>query len=111
MEIIQAIILVFFVFALSRVLINVKHRRIGRLEGLFWSLFWAAACLAAIFPNIIVSIATLVGVDRGVDLIVYGTLVILSYLIYRVYAQINGMEKKITKIIRTVAIKKKIEEK
>ena len=67
MELIQIIILVFCLFALSRVLINVRHRWIARLEGIFWIIFWAAAIFAVLFPSIIVSISEIVSAANSVN--------------------------------------------
>jgi small membrane protein len=109
METIQIIILIFSLFALSRVIINIKQRNLGKLESIFWPLFWLIAAFVSTFPNTIVSIANFLGVERGVDLIIYGTIVILAYLIYRLYAQVTSIERNITKIVRTISIKKQNE--
>ena len=96
-------------FALSRVLLNIKNRTLGKLEGIFWTLFWVAAVFISIFPIIVVELANLLGVDRGVDLVIYGTIAILAYLLFRLYAQVTYLERNITKIIRTISIKKQNE--
>ena len=105
MEAIQIIILIFSLFALSRVFINLGNRSLERIEAMFWMLFWVLVIFVAIFPETISSIANIFGVDRGVDLAIYFSIIMLAYLIFRLYSQIANMEKKITKIIRTVAIK------
>jgi small membrane protein len=104
-EMIQIIILLFSLFALSRVFINIRNGNLERLESIFWTLFWVVAIFATAFPELIVNIANLLGVDRGVDLVIYGSIIALAYMIFRLYAQITSMEKKITKIVRTIAIK------
>ena len=105
MEAMQIIILIFALFALSRVFTNLGHKNLEKVEATFWMLFWAMVIFIAIFPQIIDGLANLFGVTRGVDLAIYFSILLLAYLIFRLYAQINSMEKKITKIIRTVAIK------
>jgi small membrane protein len=106
MEVIQWAILIFTVFAFSRVFINIKSRNLSKLEAIFWLLFWALAILATLFPEFIVWISAISGVERGVDLVVYSTMILLAYLIFRLYAKLRHTEKNITKIIRTIAIKK-----
>jgi len=105
MEIIQILIILFCFFALSRVFINIKDRNLEKLEALFWTLFWIVAIFVTIFPTSITIVAELTGVDRGVDLVVYGAMILLSYMIFRLYAKLENTEKKITKIVRTIAIK------
>ena len=104
-EIIQIIILLFSLFALSRVFLNIKNNNLERLESVFWVLFWVVAIFATAFPEFLVNVANLLGVERGVDLVIYGSIIVLAYMIFKLYAQITSMEKKITKIVRTVAIK------
>jgi small membrane protein len=104
-ELIQIIILLFSLFALSRVFLNIKNNNLERLESIFWVLFWVVAIFATALPAVLVNVANLLGVERGVDLVIYGSIVILAYMIFRLYAQITNMERKITKIVRTVAIK------
>lgn len=105
MEIIQILIIIFSLFALSRVFINIKDRNLEKLEATFWTLFWLATTFVAIFPTSVTIVAELLGVERGVDLIIYGVIILLSYMIFRLYAKLENTEKKITKIVRTIAIK------
>lgn len=106
MELIQILILIFSIFAFSRVFINIKNKTIGALEAIFWLVFWAAVIFATVFPETITRFANLFGVRRGIDLAVYGSIIILGYMIFRLYAMLENTEKRITKIIRTIAIRK-----
>jgi len=105
MEIIQIIILIFALFALSRVFTNIGYKNLDKLEALFWMLFWIVAIIAALLPEFVVKIANLFGVDRGVDLIIYFSIIVLAYLIFRLYAETSKIQRNITKIVRTIAIK------
>ncbi len=106
MEIIQIIILIFCAFAFSRVFINIRDRNLGKIEAVFWLIFWALAILALVFPELISWASRLLGVSRGADLAMYTAIILLAYLIFRLYAKLTRVEKNITKIVRTVAIKK-----
>nr|MBA4405421.1 DUF2304 domain-containing protein [Nanoarchaeum sp.] len=105
MEVIQILILVFSLFALSRVFINIKNKNLSALESIFWILFWLAIVLVGIFPNMIQIFANKFGVQRGIDLGVYAGIIVLSYLIFRLYAKLENTERRITKIVRSIAIK------
>ena len=98
----------FGLYALSKVFVNLKSKNLEKIEAIFWILLWSLVIFIAIFPQTIESLAKIFGVDRGVDLAIYSSIIMLSYLIFRLYAQITNMEKKITKIIRTVAIKNEV---
>lgn len=106
MEFVQIGILIFSIFALSRVFINIKDKNLSKLEAMFWILFWVAIITGTLLPNLIESISKLLGVQRAADLGIYAIIILLAYLIFRLYAKLENTEKKITKIIRTVAIKK-----
>ena len=56
--------------------------------------------------NFSINIAKTLGIERGTDAIVYSGLVVICYLIFRVYIHLVDTNKRITKIIRTIAIKK-----
>ncbi|MBT3690784.1 DUF2304 domain-containing protein [Candidatus Woesearchaeota archaeon] len=101
MDFIQIIILIFALFAFSRVILNIKNR----LESMFWMVFWLGVMAAAIYPTFVIKLAEILGVSSGIYLSIYATLIVLSYMIFRLYAKLEDTEKKITKIIRTVAIK------
>ncbi len=105
MELIQIIILIFALFALSRVFTNIGHKNFDKVEAGFWMIFWLLVIISTAFPEIVSNIAKIFGVGRGVDLVIYFSIVVLSYLIFRLYAYQSRMERNITKIIRTIAIK------
>jgi len=52
-------------------------------------------------------LATLTGVGRGVDVVIYVAIIILFYLLYRLYIKIENIEREITLIVREIAILEK----
>ena len=108
MEIIQIIILIFAFFALSRVIVNIKDDAFSGLEGLFWITFWTLAIIVTISPSLVEYTSIIVGVGRGSDLIIYLTVIFLSYLVFRLYVLLNRQNENITKIVRRIAIKREI---
>ncbi|MBS3172158.1 DUF2304 domain-containing protein [Candidatus Woesearchaeota archaeon] len=105
MEFVQIVILIFSAFALSRVFINIKDKNLKKLESFFWILFWIAIILGTLLPNVIEIISRSLGVQRAADLGIYAIIILLAYLVFRLYAKLENTEKKITKIVRTIAIK------
>jgi len=111
MEIFQIILLAFLVFALSRVLLRIKSKEITIREFIFWALIWTIAILVLLFPEIIIELSDYVGIGRGVDVIIYGSIALLFYLLFRLYVKLENIENSITKLVREVAIEKKRKEK
>lgn len=102
---IQILLVVFFLFALIKV---VGRWRAGELSlaGLVgWSVFWIMAGAVALLPNSTAQMAKLVGIGRGADLVVYAALAGLFFLIFKLMVKIEKMNKDITKITRKIALK------
>lgn len=106
MEIIQIVVILFALFAISRIFINIQSKNISKIESIFWFFLWLGIILIALFPDYLSNLAKVFGISRGVDMVIYLGLVILAYLIFRLYAKLEGQDKKITKIVRTIAIRK-----
>lgn len=104
--ILQIIVVLFVVFAWSRVLLRLRDRKISNWEFAFWSLLWAAVLVVLFMPGITEPIARLLNIGRGIDVIVYLSIVLLFYLMFRIYVKIEGVEQEITKVVRETALKK-----
>ncbi len=88
-----------------------KDSAITVRELLLWLLFWIAAAVAVLLPQTTSFLANLVGVGRGVDLAIYVALVIIFYMIFRIFVRLEKLEQDITKVVREVGLKKIKEEK
>ena len=105
MEAIQIIILLFGVFALSRAFLRVKDRQMAPSAFAFWTLIWAALILLALFPGPLTKVANLIGVSSGTNLLVIFAVMLLFYLIFRLYVKIDKTEKELTRLISELAIR------
>ncbi len=105
-EPIQFIIIAFALFAWSRAYLRFKDEKITGKEFFFWSIVWLVGIIIVMLPNATFSLAKLFGIQRGVDLIVYLSIVLLFYLIFRLYVKIETIEQDITKVVRELAISK-----
>ncbi|EHP89187.1 DUF2304 domain-containing protein [Methanotorris formicicus] len=111
MEIIQIFGILFALFAMSRVILQIRNRNMGLDEGIFWLFVWILVVVVLVFPQTLSCLAGVLGVGRGVDAIIYLSIVVLFYLIYRMYARMEHLEREITKVVREVAIKDRHEPK
>lgn len=101
---IQIILLVFILFFLSRVYLRSKEKIIPVKTALFWVIVWVVAIIGIIHPAVTSSIAKFFGVGRGVDVIIYGSISLLFYLVFRIYVMIEDMRREITTIVRSNAL-------
>ncbi len=107
MEIIQIVIIIFALFALSRVILRFKDNKLTRNEFFFWLVIWVAVIVISIIPNITGIISHPFGIGRGIDLIIYVSIIGLFYLIFRLYVKLESVEKEITALVRRIALDKK----
>ncbi len=112
---IQILLLLFILFALSRVILRLREKIISTKAAIFWSILWIGAFAGILSPQTTTRIAEYFGVGRGVDVIVYISLALLFYLVFRIFVVVEDIRHEITGIVRTIALqktpKKKIKEK
>src|SRR3989338_7720493 len=101
---IQILLLAFILFAISRVFLRVKEKFLSTQTGFFWIVIWLAALVGVILPGTTTQLASYFGVGRGVDVIVYISLALLFYLVFRIYVMIEDLRHEITNLIRELAL-------
>ena len=101
---IQILLLAFVIFALSRVYLRLKENVITTRVAIFWFLIWLTALVGVSLPATTTRIADFFGVGRGVDIIVYISLALLFYLIFRIYVMIEDLRHQITYLVREIAL-------
>lgn len=106
-NILQIIVVLFALFALSRAILRFKDGKITKKELVLWTIVWLAAIVIILMPFTTTFVANILGVARGADVIVYLSIILLFYLVFRIYVKLESLEQDITKVVREVAIKKK----
>ncbi|MGV8141883.1 MAG: DUF2304 domain-containing protein [Candidatus Woesearchaeota archaeon] len=103
--IIQIAILIFAVFAWSRAVLRMRDKHISLGEFSLWSMIWAAVIFVALFPSAITFVSWAMGIERGVDLAIYASIILLFYLMFRLYVRIDNQNKEITTLVRELSLK------
>ena len=104
MLIIQILLIIFFLFALLKV---VGRWRAGGLTagGLVgWLVFWLAAGVVVLLPNSTAYFAKIAGIGRGADLVVYVALAAVFFIIFKLMVKIELLNKDITKLARKISL-------
>ena len=109
MSILQILVLIFSLFALSRVILRAQDKKLNLSEFIFWMLIWTSLIILAFFPSISTYFAGLFGIGRGVDIIVYISIGMLFYLIFRLYVKLEEIEQNLTVIVRKLTFMEKNE--
>ena len=104
--ILEVLVTLFALFALSRALMRLRKGTESFGSFLLWAVVWIGVIVIVLFPSITTYFARLVGIGRGIDLIVYVSILILFYSMYRIYAKLDSIQRDVTKVTREVAIKR-----
>lgn len=102
--ILQLIAAIFALFALSRVYLRFKEKKLSSISFIFWVIIWLCGVAAILFPSITTEVAGFVGIGRGVDAILYASIIVLFYLIFRLYVKIEDTQRLITEVARKIAL-------
>ena len=105
--IIQVVGIVIALFSLLMVLIRFRKKQISLREFSLWGVFWIILGVFILYPWLMSRLAALVGVGRGVDVIVYFGLILLFYLVFKINVRMEKIEQDITKIVKEEALRKK----
>lgn len=105
MLLIQIIILIFIVFMLIKVVSRFKEGILTVKESIIWSIFWIMAAIVIARPSTTAILAKTLGIGRGVDVIIYLSIVLIFYLLFKIKVRTEKIEQEITKIVREQALK------
>lgn len=102
---IKYILLAIVLLIILRVTSKLRSRELGVREYAIWLIFWIGAGVVIFRPETANFVANIVGVGRGADVMVYLSVIMLFYLVFRILVRQERMEREITKLTRELAIK------
>jgi len=106
----QIIALLIIAFFLSRLFWQKQKKQIKINEFIFWLIFWILAAGAIIALRWIDKFVANLGFSgSGIDVLIYISVVIIFYLVFKLRLRIEKIEKDTTKIVRNIAINNKKE--
>jgi len=101
----QIVLIIPTVLVMLFIALLYRQKRISALSFFLWFPLWGAVAVVILFPNITLLPSALLGIGRGVDLVIYLTLFLLLYLVFRLIVRLERMDKDITTIVRSLALK------
>ncbi len=93
------------VLVMGRVILWYRDRRISTLPFVSWLLLWALAAAVVLFPQSTKVVARLLGIGRGTDLALYLSVILIMYLLFRVYVRLEQVDREMTQIVRALALR------
>ncbi|MBI4146966.1 DUF2304 family protein [Candidatus Woesearchaeota archaeon] len=103
---IQIIAILVTVFGILRAFALFRERRLTGQWLVFWLVIWGGLSVIAFLPGLASGVSKPFGVERGVDLIVYLSIILLFYLVFRIYLRLENLERNTTRLVREFALKK-----
>lgn len=104
---VQIILLFFILFALSRAYLRFKEGKLKLGEFLFWLGLWLLAIFSIFNPAFTNYLAKLLGIGRGADVLIYISIALLFYLIFRINVMLENLREEISRVVREIALKEK----
>ena|SRR3989344_1564634 len=102
---IQWIFIPFALFALSRVLLRLRDGTLSFGFFLFWTVIFSLAIIAVVSPDSTTKFANFLGIGRGVDAVLYASIFLLFYLVFRLYVMMEGVRHDVSELVRQIALK------
>lgn len=75
-----------------------------RRDALAWCLAWAAAGVAIAWPQLTASVARMLGIGRGADLVLYCAVVVMMIGFLMVYTRLRQVRRDLTLVVRHLAL-------
>src|SRR3989344_8604379 len=101
---IQMVAGIIAVIGVIRSLMLLKERKLSAGWFVFWLAVWAGIGIIAFVPSLSYAVSQPLGIERGVDLLVYLSIIVLFYLIFRIFVRLEQSQREITRLVRELAI-------
>lgn len=103
---VQIVFGAFLLFAVSRVLLRLKDGTLSLKNFIFWASLFVIALIGVIRPELTTLVAQKLGINRGSDVVVYASILLLFYLIFRTNILLENLRHDLTELVRKLALKK-----
>lgn len=101
---IKIFFIVFALWALARTLMRVRRRELSYALGSLGIIVWTCVIVFTLSPNWLDRIANFVGIGRGVDTAVYVSILVIFYLLFKIFVRLEWLEDHLTTVVRKDAL-------
>ena len=103
-QVIQILGMIFAVFALLNVCLSYRKNTITTYSFILWSFVWFATLVVALYPNILRHVSNVFQIGRSIDALIYISIVVLFYLIFKIFVRLDDTNREMTKLVRLIAL-------
>ncbi len=101
---IQLLLSFFLLFAISRVFLRFWGGTLSLFGFFFWSILFGLALILVLFPVLTSEVAKFIGIGRGVDAVLYASVVLLYYLVFRLYIFLEDIRHEISDLVKEISL-------
>ncbi|MBT4349287.1 DUF2304 domain-containing protein [bacterium] len=101
----QILVTLFVVIILFKLFKQRQADKLSLSSFFAWFILWLIVLVVFWQPNTASYLANFLGIGRGADLIIYLSVIVIFYLLFKIFVRLNKIDKEITKIVREDAIK------
>jgi len=103
MPLIKLLAIIFVLFAMSRVYLRFKDKSLTGISLISWLILWAGVLVLTLHPQLSDIAASFLGVQRGTDIAFLVAIIILFYLVFRLYTKVDSVDQNLTKMNTNVS--------
>ncbi len=85
-------------------MLQLKNSNLTFKAFIFWMLIWLAALIGIVNPDLTSRFAKIFGIGRGADIVIYLSIALIFYLIFRLSIFIEDIRHEITRLTREIAL-------
>ena len=100
----QILFALFAFFAIVSVIKRKNVGEIGKSGAFFWILFWLLTLVVVLWPESTSILANALGIGRGADFVLYTSIIVIFYLLFRLHVKIESIGRDVTKVVRKEAL-------
>lgn len=104
---VQIIFAIFLLFAASRVWLRLKDGSLNLFSFIFWFGLFILALIGVFQPELTSVVAKRLGINRGSDAVIYASIILLFYLIFRTNILLENLRHDLTKLVRLISLSQK----
>lgn len=105
MLLIQILGLVVFLALIIYTALFMSKGKISWEEGMLWIIIWLFLLIVVVIPSITTDLARFLGISRGVDLVIYLSILLLLIFDFYLIARIEYLETQLTKLVKEIALR------
>jgi len=104
MTLLQIIVIIFITFAASRAYLRFKDKSLSISNLFFWMILWTIILIIVFDPKLADIAANIMGMQRGTDTMFFIAVMLLFYLVFRIYVKVDSIDQHLTNLNTNTSI-------